>query len=328
MATPLFSQHQHGAVSESLVEFKAGRLFRDGETNWVRPDPRAGLCFVKKEDDELLRFCWKERSSNALVEEELIVFPGDVSLEKVTQSSGRVYVLKFKSSSQRLFFWLQEADATRDAQLINSVNDVLGGDDDFSMGDDDVRELLLESHGSHVSDVLSHNEQGALARESSSLSHDSLPSAQVGGSHNDTTPGMRRAAGLGPSQLSSLRQMLADIQVPSNYSSQTSVHLGDVLTPANLRSVLEDARLREALFPTLPDHVPRSQRALDQVIRGPQFQQALESLSYVLESGQMGPLVTQLGLAPEAGSSVAAFLKAIQEQLEREKAEDEDHAME
>ncbi|KAJ2498456.1 hypothetical protein GGH96_004301 [Coemansia sp. RSA 1972] len=328
MATPLFSQHQHGAVSGSLAEFKAGRLFRDGETNWVRPDPRAGLCFVKKEDDELLRFCWRERSTNALVEEELIVFPGDVSLEKVMQSAGRVYVLKFKSSSQRLFFWLQEADATRDAQLINCVNDVLGGDDDFSMGDDDVRELLLESHGSHVSDVLSHNEQGALARESSSLSHDSLPLAQVGGSHNDTTPGMRRAAGLGPSQLSSLRQMLADIQVPSDYSAQTCVHLGDVLTPANLRSVLEDARLREALFPTLPDHVPRSQRALDQVIRGPQFQQALESLSYVLESGQMAPLVTQLGLAPEAGSSVAAFLKAIQEQLEREKAEDEDHAME
>ncbi|KAJ2824989.1 hypothetical protein IWW50_003066 [Coemansia erecta] len=365
MATPLFSQqpgrggsgfgiNTGGSVSGSLAEFKAGRLFRDGETNWVRPDARRGICFVKKEDDELMRFCWKERQSGAQVEEELIVFPGDVYLEKVQQSGGRVYVLKFKSSSQRLFFWLQEPDADADSKLISSVNEVLGGDDDdvnmedYPMGEDDdedVRSLLLRRHGSREAEALSHQrEQSALARESSTLSRDALPSVQVGGvpssarrasqdtPGDDVTPmGERAAAGMGPNQLNSLRQLLSSIQVPEGYTTRSApdnaqVHLADVLTAENLRAVLEDERLRSSLFPTMPDDIPRSQRALEKIIRGPQFQQALDSLSYLLESGQMAPLVTQLGLDPEAGTSVAAFLHAIQQQLEKEKAEGGDDA--
>ncbi|PIA13844.1 adhesion regulating molecule [Coemansia reversa NRRL 1564] len=364
MATPLFSQQPQrggsglnnrgqGSVPGSLAEFKAGRLFRDGETNWVRPDPRRGYCYIKKEDDGLLRFCWKDRQAGAQVEEELIVFPGDVYLERVQQSSGRVYVLKFKSSSQRVFFWMQEPDADADDELISRVNSVLGegGEDDMDIygaaeeeeeeeeDDDDESRLLLHRHTSREAEALSrHNEQLALA-QSSDLHVGSLPSAQVGG-----VPGtnLRRSsqqlpggdvepadsgsvAGMGASQLSHLRQLMSNIQVPEGYDSHaaddTRINLADVLTPSNLRAVLEDSRLRSSLFPTLPDNIPRTRQGIDNVIRSPQFQQSLDSLSYLLESGQLAPLVTQLGLDPEAGTSVAAFLEAIEKQLENERTD-------
>ncbi|KAJ1725895.1 hypothetical protein LPJ61_005572 [Coemansia biformis] len=134
------------------------------------------------------------------------------------------------------------------------------------------------------------------------------------------TPG-----GINASQLSNLRQLLSSIRVPegyrgaqASYRDEEAINLADVLTPENLRVVLEDSQLRTSLFPTLPDDIPHDHQSLDEVIRSPQFQQALNSLSYVLESGQMAPLVTQLGLEPEAGTSVHAFLRAIENQLERE----------
>ncbi|KAJ2715675.1 hypothetical protein H4R19_001070 [Coemansia spiralis] len=375
MATPLFSQQprrgggaghhgtSNGSVPGALVEFKAGRLFRDGQTNWVRPDPRRGVCFARKEDDGLLRFCWKERhASISGVEEELIVFPGDVYLEKVQQSGGRVYVLKFRSSSQRVFFWLQEADADGDRALIHHVNIILGdcssgGDEDEDEEDDEEDEearqagarlpSLVQRHGSREAELLSrHREQSALAQENPALDSSTQMAAQVGG-----VPGasMRRASqqypggdvesmggngsrvgGLSSSQLGGLRQLLSSIRVPEGYrggqrsAGEEPIQLSDVLTPGNLQAVLNDPQLRSSLFPTLPDDIPHTQQALNEVIRSPQFQQALDSLSYVLESGQMAPLVAQLGLEPSAGTSVHAFLAAIEKQLHKESDTDND----
>ncbi|KAI8320898.1 adhesion regulating molecule, partial [Martensiomyces pterosporus] len=266
-----------------LLEFKAGRLFRDGETNWVRPDPRKGLCFLKKEDDGLLRFCWKDRQANQ-VDEELIVFPGDVTFEKVQQSSGRVYVLKFKSSAQRQFFWIQEPATATVA------------DDDKAIA--------------HSVNVLLSSEDGRSREGGSDIT--SIGSSSGGG-----------IGSMSPAELNNLRQLLSSIRVPEDYASARgrgagALKLGDVLTPQNLAAVLRDDKLRQSLFPTLPEDIPHTEGSLDQVVRSPQFQQALNSLSYVLESGQIAPLVSQLGLEPEASTSVEAFLQAIEKQVEKE----------
>lgn len=40
--------------------------------------------------------------------QDLIIFPDDVEFKHVPQcTTGRVYVLKFKSSQRKLFFWMQ-----------------------------------------------------------------------------------------------------------------------------------------------------------------------------------------------------------------------------
>ncbi|KAJ2718647.1 hypothetical protein GGI07_005657 [Coemansia sp. Benny D115] len=360
MATPLFSQGARGAgsggasVPGALVEFKAGRLFRDSDSNWVRPDARRGVCYVAKGDDGLLRFAWRDAKSNR-TEEELIVFPGDVTLEKVKQSSGRVYVVKFLTSSHRSFFWMQGADAEQDAQIVKRVNAALniGNDEDEDDGADEEEEeeeyvtpAALRRRSSREAEVLSrHREQSALASEALGGLQGTLASAQVGGVPGGNlrrasmqqpgddithmgTGGLGGGRSVGREELSSLRRLLADIQVPEGAGArgQAGLHLGDVLTRENLAAVLGDAALRRTLFPHLPEGVEHDEASLDRVIGSAQFRQALGSLSYVLETGQMAPLVRQLGLDAEAGTSVEAFIRAIARQAKND-GDDEDAEM-
>ncbi|KAL4690568.1 hypothetical protein H8957_003704 [Semnopithecus entellus] len=94
-----------GASNKYLVEFRAGKMSLKGTT--VTPDKRKGLVYIQQTDDSLIHFCWKDRTSGN-VEDDLIIFPDDCEFKRVPQCpSGRVYVLKFKAGSKRLFFWMQ-----------------------------------------------------------------------------------------------------------------------------------------------------------------------------------------------------------------------------
>ncbi|KAI8334155.1 hypothetical protein EDC96DRAFT_525485 [Choanephora cucurbitarum] len=79
-----------------------------------------------------------------------------------------------------------------------------------------------------------------------------------------------------------------------------------------------------SLFPFLPEETERSAEEVKQVVRSPQFSQALQSLSAALHTGQLGPLLTQLGLDPSAGNSVESFLIAISEQAKKKKKDSSD----
>lgn len=73
----------------------------------VHPDKRKGLAYIYQSDDTLIHFCWKDRTTGT-VEEDLIIFPDDCEYKKVSQcTTGRVYVLRFKSNNRRIFFWMQ-----------------------------------------------------------------------------------------------------------------------------------------------------------------------------------------------------------------------------
>ena len=111
--------------AEILLAFKAGRAFRREGTNIVEPSPTKGAIYLTNGEDGLLHFIWKNRVTNAIEEvsrntcptpmmllsarlififpQDLILFPFDASFVKVTQSTGRIYVLKFSSSNQRHF---------------------------------------------------------------------------------------------------------------------------------------------------------------------------------------------------------------------------------
>ncbi|KAG0018059.1 adhesion regulating molecule 1 [Podila clonocystis] len=120
-----------------LLQFKAGRCFRDGTTDTVKPDATKGLVYMDEEDG-LMHFYWKNRDTNT-VDDDLILFPGDAELVTVPQcTTGRVLVLQFKSSSQKLFFWLQESNADRDQIILQQANALInqneeGNDEDVLM---------------------------------------------------------------------------------------------------------------------------------------------------------------------------------------------------
>ncbi|KAG0352523.1 proteasome complex subunit Rpn13 ubiquitin receptor-domain-containing protein [Gamsiella multidivaricata] len=122
-----------------LLQFKAGRCFREGTTDTVQPDPTKGLVYMEEEDG-LMHFYWKNRATNT-VDDDLILFPGDAELKTVPQcTTGRVLMLQFKSSSQKLFFWLQEANTDRDQIILQQANALIsqGQEDEAGHYDEDV----------------------------------------------------------------------------------------------------------------------------------------------------------------------------------------------
>lgn len=90
--------------SQTLLAFKAGRSFRRANTHFVDAQSTKGALVLSASIDEgLLRLEWKERPSGN-THEDLILFPGDARLEKVSQDrSERTYVLKFESSDHKHF---------------------------------------------------------------------------------------------------------------------------------------------------------------------------------------------------------------------------------
>ncbi|VVC29005.1 UCH-binding domain,26S proteasome complex ubiquitin receptor, subunit Rpn13 [Cinara cedri] len=122
-ATALFGNTTGRNQSKNLVEFRAGKMSMRGKT--VYPDKRKGLVYIHQSDDSLIHFCWKDRTTGA-VEDDLIIFPDDCEFKFVSQcTTGRVYVLKFKSSSKKQFFWLQEPSKDKDEENCRRVNDVM-----------------------------------------------------------------------------------------------------------------------------------------------------------------------------------------------------------
>merc|ERR1719323_795035 len=80
---------------------------------------------IRKSEDRLIHFIWKDRNSNK-IEDDLIIFPDDIEFSRVSKcTTGRVYVLKFKSSPRRMFFWMQEPSDKKDKYFCNKVNQYL-----------------------------------------------------------------------------------------------------------------------------------------------------------------------------------------------------------
>ncbi|XP_022794348.1 proteasomal ubiquitin receptor ADRM1-like [Stylophora pistillata] len=122
MASGLFG-HVGRSSSKNLVEFRAGKMTMKGTT--VTPDKRKGLVYIYHSDDSLMHFCWKDRGTGN-VEDDLIIFPDDIEYKRVKQcTTGRVFILKFKSSTRKFFFWMQEPKTDKDEEYSTKVNNLL-----------------------------------------------------------------------------------------------------------------------------------------------------------------------------------------------------------
>src|SRR6185503_15059619 len=60
------------------------------------------------------------------LEDDLIIFPDEAEFKRVTScKTGRVYMLKFKNSTRKNFYWLQEPREDKDEELCSKVNEYL-----------------------------------------------------------------------------------------------------------------------------------------------------------------------------------------------------------
>lgn len=98
----------------------------------------------------------------------------------------------------------------------------------------------------------------------------------------------------------------------------------DILTPATLTPLFTNhPELVPALFPYLPSDLPLTPSAevLERIIHSPQFRASVASFDQALRTGLLGGFVQQLGLPEEAGLGIGPFLRAIQQQADRENRE-------
>ncbi|KAG0219129.1 hypothetical protein BGX31_011412 [Mortierella sp. GBA43] len=281
------------ATKPHLLEFKAGRCFRTSGTNIVKPDPAKGLVYLDEEDG-LMHFYWKNRTTGD-TEDDWVLFPGDAELILVPQcTTGRVVMLRFKSSSEKLFYWIQEAKTDRDEFILQRVNTLIQAQEDN-----------MDQYLDEDSAMESVEEPGRSSTASANL----LSSMPATGSS------------LTSQQMDQLRQLLGGIQVPPSAAARpqrSNLRLDHVLTPGAAGSLLNNPKICEALFPHLPESSERTPEEIQAIVRTPQFSQALVSLSTALESGQLGPLMRQFGLGPNAGDGVEGFLSSIQDQVKKE----------
>lgn len=131
MAASIFGEARTQGAS-ALLTIKAGKMQLSGST--VTPDPRKGVVTIRKSEDGLMHFAWKDRTTNN-VEDDLIIFHGDAQLKHVPQcKDGFVMLLEF-TTSRRLFFWSQEPrkkgsswdDVSKEQDLMRKANDALNG---------------------------------------------------------------------------------------------------------------------------------------------------------------------------------------------------------
>ncbi|KAH9049852.1 adhesion regulating molecule [Lactarius hengduanensis] len=263
----------------TILAFKAGRAFRREGTNIVEPSADKGAIIIERGEDELLHFKWKNRVTEE-TEEDLILFPTDASFVTVPQATGRVFVLKFSSSDQRHFFWMQDASSERDEEFAFHVNRILQipGYIPVWIIPEDTSD---ETPGASTSD----------------------PSSQATASQPT------------PEQLTQLRSLVA--QMSGGATEELEPFLADVLTADNLDPLFTShPELIQSIFPHLPPELSAnpSPEVLSRIVSSPQFRSAVASFDRALRTGLLGGLVRQLGLPEEAGSSVGAFLRAVREQ--------------
>jgi len=183
-----------------LITFKAGRCTFEGRK--VVPSPTPGYIYLFTEDD-LLHFCWRPRSASPTEPDlDLIMFPQDghfVPLFKEEPSSktsgvlypllsdgkkgetgnlhsptnGRIFVLRFNSSGQKHFFWMQshaqhsdrESNASwwsqRDQNIGRIVDDLLQGEDVDVEGEIEKMSKREYSEGADDDDAMDVDRAGA-----------------------------------------------------------------------------------------------------------------------------------------------------------------------
>lgn len=372
-----------------LVEFRAGRM--NLVNKMVHPDNRKGMVYVYQADDGLIHFCWKDRTTGN-VEDDLIVFPDDCEFKKIENvKNGRVFVLKFKSSSRRLFFWMQEPKTDKDEEWCRRINEVINnppssnslggssgrggngsdnGDLQYIMQNMSQQQLmqlfggvgqmgglssLLGSMSSRTSattpssrSTLSSSNAGSgtavttPTATSNSPSTPRAPRKQNSDSSKSTgtaaaTPvtasgtGEGTNGGNGTSSTSSgtgtNRVLLSDLQnylagmkpTTAGAGQRRNVDLSTAVNSESLSSVVADQEKVDSLVEHLPniEGDENKKQQLKETLSSPQFQQALSMFSNALQSGQLGPVVSQFQLNADAvaaanSGDLEQFVKALE----------------
>ncbi|KAF1990740.1 hypothetical protein K402DRAFT_389659 [Aulographum hederae CBS 113979] len=330
-----------------IITFKAGRCEFDADSNppKITADPTPGYIYLYTGDEELVHFCWRPRSSSLSdAPIDLLMIPGDGTFQPYVGSTppssednvtsptnGRIFILKFSSSSQRHVFWLQSKSkgapnwfSAKDKKLGQIVDMLLSGeevdvqdelnhieqDGDGGGGDDDGDQEMQDAEPPEPRHDRSGSTGGAGAGATGGDIREEGEEAREGGAD-----GGRAAALAVQNFLKSLNG--GNASGSSSSSSGNFTTLPDLLptsttipalsasttTPEHLSSLFanlppELLSLSSSSSTTNPaDLTPGQQKTLlTKILRSPQLSQSMGSLTAALRDGGLPMVGEALGL--------------------------------
>ncbi|KAL1568139.1 regulatory particle non-ATPase [Salvia divinorum] len=281
-------------IQDVFLEFRAGKMLMDGIR--VLPDSRKGLVRIGRGEEGLVHFQWLDRSLN-IVEDDQIVFPDEAGFEKVNQSSGRVYILKFRTDDRKFFFWMQEPKPENDTQLCNSVNFYLNQPLELAVDEEPDASIPLQTA------------EMVLEEDISSRAGDLVGSSMGAEASSDVTSA-------GPVKLADLQRILSNIgSSDAPEDPDAGLGLGDILRPELLLPHIQDLYLDQELMSYLPElQGTWTPEELLELLQSPPFRQQLDSFTYVLRTGQVD--LTQFGIDPsQYNFTVPSFLEALEDSV-------------
>jgi len=236
-------------------------------------------------------------------------------------------LLEFKSSSRKMFFWVQEAKDDKDEENITKINQYINS----------------PPTGQEASTGLSGLDQNAMLQMFGGATRPastSAPATTPSASATPPTGGQARPSvavndlqsiltgmGMPASTISSMlqqQQRQARGTAPTSATSATTASSGSaaptrpppslsqMMNSDSLLPLLSNPAIQAQLLPYLPEE-RRTPEELRELLRSPQFHQSLESFSSALQSGQLGEMTRAFGIPTGSGpTSVESFLNALQ----------------
>jgi hypothetical protein len=344
-AINLFAPPASQQKKDILVEFKAGQMIKESSSKMVRPDKRRGLVQVKKGNDDLIHFVWKDRTTGQ-VEHDLILFPDDAVIRKVKEAQGRVLLLDFKTSDRKLFFWMQEPSAEKDDEYLEKMNKYFTEGAPAEEAPAGLRglgpkgEALMRNLGAmgmdpeHLRNILQQAQagQGAAPRPAARPAASQAPSLAPPQASETAASSAAAKQSLTADQQASMRNVLSNVlgrlgqQQGQPDSSPT---LSDVVDPDAIVSsgLFDQPKVVEALSSFLPEGQVTAGN-LREHVRSAQFRQAVQMFNAALRSGQLNAMLASFGLSPAPGASnvstIEQFLAAVQHQAKEDEKKEKD----
>lgn len=285
--------------NKHLVEMRAGKMNLKGRM--VMPDKRKGLLYVYQSEDSLMHFCWQDRTTGS-VEDDLIIFPDDCEYVKVPQcTTGRVYLLKFKSSNRKFFFWLQEPKTDKDEENCKRINELLNNpssavQSSLERPDQDLQALLSSMSQSQLMQLF--GGAGQMSGLSSLLGTMRGP-----GSTRTTTPAItHRTAASTPTTTTTTNQTAPSAAQSTPQNSSIPVSTPEAPRANRARSNLPDPN---------PIQLADLQDFLQRIAPIPASQQQPQQQTVDLSTALTGDALTSIMNSPEALEQLQQHLPPI-----------------
>lgn len=294
---------------ETILTFKAGYCKYDPDQKVVTPLEQKGQVRLYR-DIDFIYFTWEKRSdennanqSPVYDKEPYILIPGDAQFVHVKKSAsrcgGRIFSLKFTSSDQLEFFWMQQKNKKKNSE---------------ELSDEDSK--ILEVFKNLLNDDTDDEDEEEESDSAEDVPMNDVPANydNIGGS----------SAVPGSNSLSDILSKVTTRKEPVIPVINLQDSLPIPLLLQHIESLSEDSPELTELISQLPTDLnldsKNSKETLLRVVSSPQFRSTLESFSSILMDSEklVGHLVSnELGYEYDK-EGVEGFLSGIRKTQEKE----------